>query len=714
MSEETNWQTSNARYLATALAWLRDKLERRAAQGQETLAIPSPEPQPAPAEPQPESGLPLKRKRSRREPVPQSPALLPSPTPSGSSPDTAQPASELPEADSQASAPPALIMLARRLGLSPFEREVLLLCAAMELDTSIASLCARAQADPTGPYPTFALALTLFEAPAWDALSPERPLRYWRLIEISQPGGKPLTTSPLRADERIVSYLKGLNYLDDRLAPLLGPLELPPAVVALPPSQQSVADSISSRLKQAAAGENLPVIQLLGTDAPSKQLVAAHAADALGLHVYRLPAALLPTQAPELETLARLWQRESQLLPLALYLDGVASEADAPQAGTNSPVNRLLSRIGGVVFVDARDAMPSLENSLRVDVAKPTPAEQKEAWAAALGEAAGTTPALLAGQFNLSFAGIQQAVRHAASDPAAADSGLHDRLWCACLASTRPRLDTLAQRIEAKATWEDIVLPPAETGLLRQIAAQVGQRSTVYESWGFARKMSRGLGISALFAGDSGTGKTMAAEVIANELRLDLYRIDLSAVVSKYIGETEKNLRRLFDAAEIGAGILFFDEADALFGKRSEVKDSHDRYANIEINYLLQRMEAYGGLAILATNRQSALDQAFMRRLRFVVNFPFPSAAQRRAMWRKIFPPETPAQDLDLDRLARLNLTGGNISSIALNAAFQAAQSGAPVTTPLIMESARTELRKLGRVINELEFRGTGRAGRAA
>src|ERR1022692_2949382 len=471
MSEETNWQTSNERYLATALAWLRDKLERRAAQGQETLAIPSPEPQPAPAEPQPESGLPLKRKRSRREPVPQSPALLPSPTPSGSSPDTAQPASELPEADSQASAPPALIMLARRLGLSPFEREVLLLCAAMELDTSIASLCARAQADPTGPYPTFALALTLFEAPAWDALSPERPLRYWRLIEISQPGGKPLTTSPLRADERIVSYLKGLNYLDDRLAPLLGPLELPPAVVALPPSQQSVADSISSRLKQAAAGENLPVIQLLGTDAPSKQLVAAHAADALGLHVYRLPAALLPTQAPELETLARLWQRESQLLPLALYLDGVASEADAPQAGTNSPVNRLLSRIGGVVFVDARDAMPSLENSLRVDVAKPTPAEQKEAWAAALGEAAGTTPALLAGQFNLSFAGIQQAVRHAASDPAAADSGLHDRLWCACLASTRPRLDTLAQRIEAKATWEDIVLPPAETGLLRQIGA---------------------------------------------------------------------------------------------------------------------------------------------------------------------------------------------------------------------------------------------------
>jgi len=227
----------------------------------------------------------------------------------------------------------------------------------------------------------------------------------------------------------------------------------------------------------------------------------------------------------------------------------------------------------------------------------------------------------------------------------------------------------------------------------------------VHETWGFATKMNRGLGISALFAGDSGTGKTMAAEVIANELRLNLYRIDLSAVVSKYIGETEKNLRRLFDAAEDGGAILFFDEADALFGKRSEVKDSHDRYANIEINYLLQRMESYGGLAILATNRQSALDAAFMRRLRFVVNFPHPGVAQRKAIWQKVFPPAVPTQSLDLDRLARLNLTGGNISSIALNAAFQAAQAGAPVTMQLILDSARTEMKKLGRVINELEFR---------
>jgi SpoVK/Ycf46/Vps4 family AAA+-type ATPase len=224
--------------------------------------------------------------------------------------------------------------------------------------------------------------------------------------------------------------------------------------------------------------------------------------------------------------------------------------------------------------------------------------------------------------------------------------------------------------------------------------------------------MNRGFGISALFSGDSGTGKTMAAEVIANELRLNLYRIDLSAVVSKYIGETEKNLRRLFDAAEDGGAILFFDEADALFGKRSEVKDSHDRYANIEINYLLQRIESYRGLAILATNMKNALDTAFMRRLRFVVNFSFPGVSDRRLLWLKVFPqrngqnaPHTPLAELDYDRLARLNLSGGNIHNIAINAAFLAAHAGTSVTMPLVLQAVRTEFRKLDRPLNESDFR---------
>jgi SpoVK/Ycf46/Vps4 family AAA+-type ATPase len=266
-------------------------------------------------------------------------------------------------------------------------------------------------------------------------------------------------------------------------------------------------------------------------------------------------------------------------------------------------------------------------------------------------------------------------------------------------------LDALAHRIEPKATFDDIVLPAEQTELLRQITAQVNQRGKVYGEWGFGRRLNRGLGISALFAGESGTGKTMAAEVIANALQLNLYRIDLSAVVSKYIGETEKNLRRLFDAAEDGGAILFFDEADALFGKRSEVKDSHDRYANIEINYLLQRMESYRGLAILATNLRGSLDVAFMRRLRFIVSFPFPGIAERRRMWQIAFPPQTPTRQLDYDRLARLNLTGGSIHNAALNAAFLSADAGSPVTMPLVLAAAKAEFVKLDRPVNEAEFR---------
>jgi hypothetical protein len=618
-------------------------------------------------------------------------------------------------AAAQMDPPPALVILGHRLGLSQFEQEALLLCAAMELDTSIAALCARAQRDPARAYPTFALFLTLFDSPAWDALSPERPLRFWRLIEINQPGAQPLTTSSLRADERIVNYVKGLNYLDDRLAPLLAPLDLAGTPTDLPPSHRGVVDHIVGQLKQVPAGQKLPVIQLLGSDAPTKQLVAVHVAAELGLRAYRLPSELLPAQAAELETLARLWQRESLLLPLALYLDVSACEGEGSQTAQAAAVNRLLGRIGGITFVDTREVwVGSGESTLLADVAKPTMVEQRTAWAAALGEQAGDNPALLAGQFSLNLASLQQIGRTVLAEPASGTRPLHDRLWDACLASTRPRLNATAQRLEPKATWDDIVLPSAEVNLLHEIAAQVGQRSTVYEEWGFHDKMSRGLGISALFAGESGTGKTMAAEVLANHLRLSLYRIDLSAVVSKYIGETEKNLRRLFEGGEDGGAILFFDEADALFGKRSEVKDSHDRYANIEINYLLQRMEAYRGLAILATNMKSALDPAFLRRLRFVVNFSFPGVAERKAIWQKVFPPRTPTLGLDLDRLARLNLTGGHIHNVALNAAFLAARGGTPVTMPLVLEGARTEYRKLDRPINETDFRWQGAAGAIA
>jgi hypothetical protein len=528
-------------------------------------------------------------------------------------------------------------------------------------------------------------------------------LRYARLIEISQPGAMPLTSSPLRADERIVNYLKGLNVLDDRLASLAQLLDAP-ATIAL--SQQEIVQHILQRLRQGAAESVLPVVQLLGADSGSKLAVAGQVCAALNRRLYRLRADALPLQPAEIETLARLWQRESFLLPVALYLD--AETVEAAPAEMASAIQRFLSREVGLVFLGPRESPARLDCAHAVfDLKKPTAAEQRQTWISALDESEENiqTAQILAGQFDLNVQDIQTAASlglKAASDD---DANLRETLWDACRDLTRPRLDLLAQRLEPKATWDDLVLPDEQTALLHRIAGQVRDRHKVYDEWGFALKMNRGFGISALFSGESGTGKTMAAEVIANDLRLNLYRIDLSAVVSKYIGETEKNLRRLFDAAEQGGAILFFDEADALFGKRSEVKDSHDRYANIEINYLLQRMEAFSGLAILATNMKTALDLAFMRRLRFIVSFPFPSLKERKLIWQKALPPQTPQAELDYDRLARLNITGGNIHSIALNTAFMAAEDGQMVTMPLMLAAARMELRKLEKPFNESEFK---------
>ncbi|HSS48478.1 MAG TPA: AAA family ATPase [Thermoanaerobaculia bacterium] len=675
------WQKANDAYLGAALAWLHLRL-RRLAQG--------------------------------------AAAGKPAPIKKVTEPQIAKAAAAMARAEA-ADPPPALVFLGQRLGLSRFEREVLLLCAAVELDTRTAALCAQAQDDPSRPYPTFALALALFDDPAWDVLSPEGALRLWRLVDVHRSGAQPLTASPLSADERIVNFLKGLSYLDDRLAILLQPLPLPAEPdeegterTGLPPSQQAVADAIHRCLEAVPPGQRLPVVQLVGPDPASKQDVAAHTAAALGLRLYRLPVELLPAPAGELETFARLVQREAALWPFALYLDAHELERTGPAEGPAPFLSRFLARSNGLFFLDVRDvrpelgaAVPGVEGAFALDVGKPTPAEQRTAWAAALGERAPGSPDLLAGQFSLSLAAIRRIAREALAAPTSPMEDaeeLHRRLWDASLAGSRPRLDALAQRLDPRATWDDIVLPPAQTALLRQIAGQVAGRTRVYGDWGFAAKRNRGLGINALFTGESGTGKTMAAEVLANELRLNLYRIDLSAVVSKYIGETEKNLRKLFDAAEDGGAILFFDEADALFGKRSEVKDSHDRYANIEINYLLQRIESYGGLAILATNLRSALDAAFLRRLRAVVEFPAQTPAERKEIWRRVFPAATPAEGLDYDRLARLNLKGGDINNVAINAAFLAAGAGTPVTMPLVLAAARTEAEKLKLPVNQADY----------
>ncbi|HKR12654.1 MAG TPA: AAA family ATPase [Pyrinomonadaceae bacterium] len=710
MSDASTWQENNARYLSAALNWVRLLLQRQATrESGHVQPVPAPPP-PAPVAPLDEPSL-LKRlfTHGGADKSTPKPAGLLLPPSDQSFEEQINEAALTMDAAATITPAPALHILADRFGLSPFERDVLLLCAALELDTSIASLCNLAQGGINRSYPTFALALMLFDDPAWETLSPERPLRYWRLVEINQPGAQPLTTSALRADERIVNYLKGLNYIDDRLTPFLMPLQPAGGGMLLPESQEQAATTIIRKLESRREAPHLPVVQLPGSDSASKQLIAWHVVRTLGLHLYRLPAEWLPSNAAELDSLARFVNRESALLPVAFYIDSSEVEKPAGEARENnrsSILQRFLTRLTCLTFLDTRDVRTfSTAESIIVDVAKPTRVEQQAAWEETLPDSNTQSAAQLAGQFNLGLDEIDRIANTIDRDVADGDLRTpHQRLWDECLSSTRPRLDELAQRLDPKATWSDLVLPAQETNLLRQIASQVDQRAKVYEEWGFSKKMNRGLGISALFAGDSGTGKTMAAEVIANELRLNLYRIDLSAVVSKYIGETEKNLRRLFDAAEDGGAILFFDEADALFGKRSEVKDSHDRYANIEINYLLQRLEAYSGLAILATNMKNALDAAFTRRLRFIVNFPFPGLAERREIWREVFPVQTLTRGLDFDRLARLNLTGGNIHNVALNAAFLAAKAKQPVTMPLVFEAARAEFGKLERLVSEADL----------
>jgi hypothetical protein len=577
-----DWLVANQRHLMAALGVVRQALERHAAQATAGVT------------PAPPTGDGVGRP--------------PAPAEQDAAPTEKAKADQASEGRRGAGAASVLEALCAAFGLSPFERDVLLLCAGRELDGKFAALCAAAQGDPRREHPTLSLALAALPGPHWSALTPEAPLRHWRLIEAGP--GDTLATAPLRIDERVLHYLTGVNCLDERLRGLVQPVE---AHGPLPPSQQTLARRVAEVWTRRGPDGAPAVIQLSGPDVEGRRAVALAAGAPLRHRLHALRAGEIPAAAAERETWARLWDREAILSRSALLIEAGDDDTAASARGWMPFVESL----GGVVFVSRRDPL------------------------------------------------------------------------------LQPAVD-----------WDDLVLPDDARRVLREIAAQVRQRFRVYDEWGFAAKSARGLGISALFAGPSGTGKTMAAEVLAGEPQLDLYRIDLSAVVSKYIGETEKNLRRIFDAVEDSGVILLFDEADALFGKRSEVKDSHDRYANIEVSYLLQRMEAYRGLAILTTNQKAALDTAFLRRLRFVVLFPFPDATQRAEIWRRIFPARTPLEGLELARLALLNVPGGNIRNIALNAAFLAADEGQPVRMTHLLRAARTEYAKLEKPLTEAETKG--------
>jgi hypothetical protein len=578
---------------------------------------------------------------------------------------------------------PALERIAAAFGLSPFERDVLLFCAAGELD-------------PGFPTATFGVALAAMPMPHWSALAPTAPLRRYRLIEVD--AGEPLISARLRIDERILHELVGVPHLDARLYGLVEPLP-PPG--ELPGSRLTLVDKLAALWERPTLA-GWPVVQLCALDASAVRELVGAAAELHGLAPFALAAVDVPGSPSERDALARLWEREAALLGAVLLIEREDDDPpDAMRAAT-----WLAATIGAPVALAGREPAPLRgRTTVRLTVPALGVGERTALWRDALGPAV----AGLDGHVDavaLQFALSAQAVRAAAADLAGQGSTSADALWEAAREQARPRLEELAQRIDPCACWDDLVLPELQGRTLREIVLHVRNRVRVYEAWGFAGKSVRGLGISALFTGPSGTGKTMAAEVLANELRLDLYRIDLSSVVSKYIGETEKNLRRVFDAAEGGGAILLFDEADALFGKRSEVKDSHDRYANIEVGYLLQRMEAYRGLAILTTNMRGALDAAFLRRLRFVVQFPFPDAARRAEIWRRVFPADAPTEGLDPASLARLDVAGGTIRNVALNAAFLAADAGEPVRMSHLARAARSEVAKLERPLTESEIGG--------
>jgi len=590
--------------------------------------------------------------------------------------------------------PPALETLCSLFGLTAFERQVLLLCAGIELDAGLAGLI-----PAEGGRPTFSLALEVFPGAHWSALSPSRPLRRWRLIELGREDGA--VQRPLRIDERVLNYLTGIHHLDERL---VGYIEWASeqSPIDLAPSQAAVAERLARTWRQAGSNGRLPVIQLVGGDSGVNRAVAIQGCGLLGLQPHIMPAQALPREAREQEALHRLWEREAVLSSGALILE-LEDDAEVEPAGEKAILSWIERANAPLILSGKRRRSASHRGLIPLEVRNPTRAEQHALWRSVLDRhdfSLNGAVDRVSAQFDLPASAISGIFLDVSGRLAADDTGeLETLVWDACRELARPRLGELAQVIEPAATWEDIVLPESQLQVLREIAVHVRQRVRVYEEWGFAARSSRGLGISALFSGASGTGKTMAAEVLANELRLDLFRIDLSQVVSKYIGETEKNLGRVFDAAEQGGAILLFDEADALFGKRSEVKDSHDRYANIEVSYLLQRMEAYRGLAILTTNLKTALDTAFMRRIRFIVQFPFPGIPERREIWRRILPAETPTEGLDVDKLARLNVAGGNIRNIALYAAFLAAEEGAPVRMSHLERGARLEYSKLEKTL---------------
>jgi hypothetical protein len=618
---------------------------------------------------------------------------------SGSAPAAEAPAHETSaalreERDRLASAmerPPPLDFLREAFALDAFESGVFVLACAAQLDPEFLVLFSALGAEKSR-LPTPALALELLapsaaeRAGALAAFLPTSPLRRHRLVEL---GEHPVhALRPLSVDERLLAFVQGLRTEDARLEPLLEPL----APALLTDTEQALASELTALLTTVRKTAR-PVVNLVG--GPGQRRIARAALEGLGARVAEL---VVSRVAPdELDGTLRLLAREATLARRAYYIDA-----------TGRDVRAVCERLDTIVLAGSEEPLALARPVVVLRCPRLLSGERVGLWRRVLGEHASKLNGAVEGvaqQFELEADAIEQLgatlVARAAAHGAAIAA---TELWQSCRERASRALDGRATRIEPARGFDDLVLPADSLEQLRAIVGQVRARGRVLDEWGFGAKLSRGRGTAVLFAGPSGTGKTLAAEVLARELGLDLLRVELAGVVDKYIGETEKNLQRVFEAAQASGAVLFFDEADALFAARTDVKSSHDRYANAEVNYLLQLMEDYRGVAILATNRRAAIDRAFLRRLRFVVDFPHPDAALRRRIWECVFPAGMPREGLELDALARLDLTGGSIRTIALNAALAAAHAGEPVRMSHVMTAARREYAKLDKLVTPAEF----------
>jgi ATP-dependent 26S proteasome regulatory subunit len=615
-----------------------------------------------------------------------------------------------------------LEQLRKQFQLTAFDINALLISLAPEIDSKYDTLYAYVQDDLTKRRPTVALVLSLlclsFEAKlsARQRFTASAPLLEHSLLHFvhdASLGSSSLLSRALAVDERIANYLFNGDAIDSRLVPY-SQLVTPQGCFATLILSRETKQHLLRLARLSAAPRGQVVFYFQGPDGVGKQTTAEALCQERGYTLLVIDCERAAAVEPlGFAATVRLAVREAKLQNAALYWKNFDVLLTDDKRSACEALLRELTDYDGLTFLAGTVAWEPTDvrhQSLFVHLEFPLPtyAERVQLWTAASSEQAIDTshvdvPAL-ANQFRLSGGQIRDAAV-TARNHAQWRSPEHKQvtmvdLTTACRLHSNRKLAALAQKITPRYAWEALVLPADRLRQLRELCNSVKYRALVYDEWGFDRKLSLGKGVNALFAGPSGTGKTMAAEVLASELGLDLYKIDLSTVVSKYIGETEKNLSRIFAEATTSNAILFFDEADALFGKRSEVKDAHDRYANIEIGYLLQRMEEYDGVVILATNLHKNMDDAFVRRMHFTIEFPFPSVQDRLRIWQT---PRSP--DLPWDLLARrFEITGGNIRNIALAAAFLAASDSGVINLEHLLHATRREYQKMGKVITEAEF----------